>query len=153
MMDKTEVFPCVIPYVLEGGYKRFGRTSCPVFSVGVNMVMWPNYTTGVMWVNKLEDGGLLHQDPTMVTANVAEPVPVWEYQLLYVIESEDGQKSSTIILVPSFNPAGKFNRYIDSSTSPTAVEPWFIFRQGQGTFLFHGVPNGLPPPPPPPTFA
>jgi hypothetical protein len=56
-----------------------------------------------MWINKLEDGGQLHQDPAMLTANVAQSVPAWEYQLSYVVLGEDGQKSSTVKLVPSFN--------------------------------------------------
>ena len=59
-----------------------------------------------MWINNLEDGGLLQQGPGMLTVNISQPVPAWEYQILYVILSENGQKSSTIKLVPSFNQAG-----------------------------------------------
>jgi hypothetical protein len=46
---------------------------------------------------------LLHKGPGMLTA---QPVPEWEYQILCVILSEDGQKSSKIKLVPLFNQAG-----------------------------------------------
>jgi hypothetical protein len=69
-MDQIEVFLCVTTYFLECGYQLFGRTSYPAFSVGVNTVMWPNYTTVILWINKLEDGGLCRPWPSMVTASV-----------------------------------------------------------------------------------
>jgi len=80
MLNQIEVIPCATPYVLEYGYQRFGRTSWPFFSVGINRIIWPNYMADVMWINKLEDGGLFHQGPRMLTANISQPVPAWEYQ-------------------------------------------------------------------------